>query len=117
MTGHQEVIALQTWWMGEIKAITKKVMAQEEKRQDRNRQKTDELLADYQSKDEILDAYGFGCITERQKDKLMDLWDQREEKTRPDSLSERKLKLLSELYEDAKKVIRDEEQMMGGVSG
>ena len=115
MTEHQEVIALQTWWMGEIKAITKKVMAQEEKRQDRSRLKAEELLADYRSKGEILDAYGFGYITEKQKDRLMDLWDRREESTRPDRLSERKLTLLSELFEDAKRIIRDEEQMMGGV--
>ena len=35
-------------------------------------------LADYKSEDEILDAYGYDCITEKQYDRLIDLWRKRE---------------------------------------
>lgn len=35
-------------------------------------------LADYKSEDEILDAYGYDCITEKEYDRLIDLWRKRE---------------------------------------
>ena len=106
-TSTQEVIDLQKWWMGELKQITGKLMAQEEKRQGKANAKRDAALADFRNKDEILDAYGFGCITEKQKDKLMDLWDQREAQSCPDRVYEMRIGLLREFYDLAKGIVRD----------
>ena len=113
MNNNQEVIALQTWWLGEIKRITKKVMDEESRRVERVRVKNAELLAEYNSEGEIIDAYGYGFITEKQKDKLLDLWQKVQDGSEPTSLHERKIKLLQEMYEQAKQVIRDTEIFMG----
>ena len=100
-------IRLREWWMGELKKITGKLMEQEEKRQGRSSAKADKALADFRNRDEILDAYGFGCITEKQKDRLMDLWDRRERETEPDRTYQLRIGLLQEFYQLAKDIIRN----------
>ena len=104
----KNVIALQTWWMKELKKITEKVIESEFKRQIKEKAKNYDLLADYKSESEILDAYGCGIITERKKDKLIDLWEKREALEGDDPLYELKLTLLSELYQTAKRIIENE---------
>ena len=37
-----------------------------------------DCLADFETKEDIHEYYGLGCITEARCDKLMDLWDERE---------------------------------------
>ena len=113
MTSKQEVIALQTWWLGEVKKITGRVIKEEDSRQDRAKAKSEDLLADYRSQGEILDAYGMGCITARQKDRLMDLWEKREQAAEPTRMYQLKIKLLTEMYETAKQIIKDTEISMG----
>lgn len=113
MTSKQEVIALQTWWLGEVKKITERVIKEEDSRQDRAKAKSEDLLADYRSQGEILDAYGMGCITARQKDRLMDLWEKREQAAEPTRMYQLKIKLLTEMYETAKRIIKDTEISMG----
>lgn len=103
----QNIIALQTWWMNELKKITNKVMETESKRQAKEKEKNYDLLADYNSENEILDAYGFGFITERKKDKLLDLWKKREALESDNPLYQMKIKLLSEFYQTAKKIVED----------
>jgi len=103
----QEVIDLQKWWLGELQIITKKLMDQEEKRQAKSNAKRDKALEDYRNKDDILDAYGLGCITERQKDRLMDLWDQREQAAMPDKVYQNRIGLVQEYYQLAKDIIRN----------
>ena len=103
----KEVVKLQDWWMGELRALTQKVMDQETKRQSKRTTKLDKLLEDYNSPDQILDAYGFGCITEKQYDKLRSAWEERENAKIPDVLYREKLNLLSELYQEAKKIMED----------
>lgn len=103
----QNIIALQTWWMNELKKITNKVMETESKRQAKEKEKNYDLLADYNSENEILDAYGFGIITERKKDKLLNLWQKREALESDNPLYQMKIKLLSELYQTAKKIVED----------
>ena len=100
-------IELQTWWMGELQKLTQKVMDEEDKRQKKAKAKSNDKLEDYNSKDEIRDAYGYGFITEKQMDKLMDMWDERESGMQPNELYDRKLQLLSEVYQMAKRVIED----------
>ena len=75
--------------------------------------KNAEILAEYNSADEILDAYGYGIITEKQKDKLLDLWHKVQDGSDPTSLHERKIKLLQEMYDQANQVIKDAEISMG----
>ena len=112
MTSKQEVIALQTWWLGEVKKITGKVIREEDGRQERAKAKSEDMLADYRSQGEILDAYGMGCITARQKDRLMDLWEKREAAAEPGRLYKMKIQLLTEMYETAKQIIKDTENAM-----
>ena len=104
----RDIIALQSWWMSELRTLTEKVTAAEEKRQAKSNKRTDELLADYRSADEIRDAYGYGAITEKKMEKLMDLWEQRESTREPSTLYQMKIALLSELYQTAKRILMDE---------
>lgn len=112
MTHDQKVISLQTWWMGELKKITQAVMDAEEKRQAKQAKKDYNELEGFRSENDILDAYGFGCITERKKDHLIDLWMRREDGQAEDPLYRMKLALLEELYQTAKRIA---EENGGGV--
>ena len=102
------IVTVQNWWMKELQQLTKKVMLEEEKRQNKVLKKYNDALADYASTDQILDAYGFGCITERKKDKLLDLWEQREQAMYHDEVYQMKLDLLSELYQVSKNIVDGE---------
>ena len=104
MTHEQKVIRLQTWWMGELKKLTQTVMNTEAKRQEKEKQKAYKELEEYRSEDEILDAYGFGCITERKKDRLIDLWMKREYENTEDPLYRMKLEMLQDFYQQAKQI-------------
>ena len=101
-------LQLREWWMAEIRAITARVMKEEEKRQDRERKKYEKKLGDYRTYSDIQDAYGCGVITERQFDRLADLL----EKSRPEEseLYKAKMDLLSELYQEQKKILEDRER-------
>ena len=44
-----DIVAVQTWWMGVVKQITKQVMAEEEKRQARSRKKAEKYLGDFKT--------------------------------------------------------------------
>jgi len=107
MTHDQKVISLQTWWMGELKKITQAVMDAEAKRQAKQMKKEYHELEGFRSENDIIDAYGFGCITERKKDHLIDLWMRREEGQAEDPLYRMKLALLEELYQTAKRIAEE----------
>lgn len=109
MTNPKTVIDLHTWWLGELKKITKAVMEKEEKRKERLKQKTFAALDEYKSTDQILDAYGFGCITGREKDRLMALWEKREAMDWDDPLYEMQIRMLQDMFLDSKQVIADNE--------
>ena len=104
MNSDKNIIALHRWWTGQLQQITTKVMLDEEKRQAKAAKKASDALADYRNRDEIIDAYGFGFISERKKDKLLDLWDEREQASYPEELYQMKLNLLRELYEVSKNI-------------
>ena len=108
MTHEQNVISLQLWWIGQLKKIIKAEMDAEEKRKAREMAKNFKALEEYRSEDEILDAYGFGCITEKKKDKLIDLWMKREKADQEDPLYRDKMLLLNELYTTAKRILKEE---------
>ena len=101
----REIVALQTWWLGEVQALTQKVMAQEEARQRKAKSKAEKQLGDYRTYNDVQDAYGCGVISARKRDHLFDLLEQ--SNVEPDALYERKLELLSELYQTAKRALED----------
>ena len=104
-----DVIAVQNWWLKEIKDLTRKVMAEEEKRQQRQKSQSEKQLGEYRSYADIQDAYGVGAITERKRDKLMEMLEKREQADWSDRQYEMKLDLLHEMYETANQVIADQE--------
>ena len=98
-------IQLQRWWQEQIRELTRKVMAQEEKKQARKQAESAAALFDYQSRDDILDAYGMGMITEKKRDKLLDLWDNANSGS--DEMYHAKIDLLQEFYTESIQVMRD----------
>ena len=99
-------IKLQRWWMEQLREITRKTMEAEDKRQKKARAKAVKDLADYniERREDIDDLYGYGVITDRKRDKLLDLFDQIEN---PDELYQAKIDLLQELYAEAHRVMLD----------
>lgn len=101
----KEIVALQTWWMGEVKALTQKVMDQETKRQEKARTKSERLMGEYRTYADIQDAYGCGVISARKRDRLFDLLEGI--KPEEDSLYRMKLDMLAEMYQIAKQAVED----------
>ena len=101
----REIIALQSWWLGELSGLTQKLLKEEEKRQDKVRSVIDKKLGEYQTLADIQEAYGCGSITEKKYEKLMDLWEQRERSDYSDNLYEAKRDILTDLYRDAKRIM------------
>ena len=97
-------IQLQRWWQEQIRELTRKVMAQEEKRQQKAKTKASAALADYDSEDEIIEAYGMGTITEKQRDKLLDMWEKGQQ---PDEMYQAKIDLLQDAYTESIQIMRD----------
>lgn len=102
MVTTENSIRLQEWWMDELRALTKKLIEQEEKRQAREKKNAEKKLGDYRTYTDIQEAYGVGVISARKRDQLYDLL----EKSEPDTseLFEMKKNLLSEAYQTAKEV-------------
>ena len=98
-------IKLQRWWMGEIQQITRKVMEKEEKRQKKEKTKAAEMLADFSSRDDINEAYGYGMISEKWRDKLLDLWDKSNEGH--GELYDEKIQLLQDAYAEAQAIMSE----------
>ncbi|MBQ5758417.1 MAG: hypothetical protein IIV93_07885 [Clostridia bacterium] len=99
---------LRLWWIDELKAITARVMKEEEKRQAKERTKLEKRLGEYRTYADAQDAYGCGVINEKQFDRIVDLL----EKLRPaeSDLYRMKMDLLSELYQEQKKILEDRER-------
>ena len=102
----RDMIALQEWWIGEIKALTQKVISSEEKRQAKMSASAEKQLGEYRTYNDIQEAYGVGVISERKRDRLMDLL----EKAHPeeDRLYKMKIDLLQEVVAMANRVIEDQ---------
>lgn len=101
-------VQLWEWWLNELSAITRRVLAEEEKRQTRKRTKAEKLLGEYQTYRDAQDAYGCGVITERQFNRITDLLEQA--KPEPSALYYEKLSLLQELYQEQKQILEDRER-------
>ena len=108
MTLHdKQVVELQNWWLGELKRITAQVIMKEENRQNRVKAKNYEALADYRNENDILDAYGFGCISAKEKDRLIALMLKREKMEGEDPMYQLKLNMLHELGETARQILAE----------
>ena len=90
--------------MAELQKITQKVVEQEERRKFKAEEKYKDLLEEYKSRDEIIDAYGYGFLTEKMKDKLLDIWDKVKENSNCEY--EAKIGLLQDFYEESKEIVR-----------
>ena len=99
-----EKIVLQQWWQGEIRELTRKVMAQEEKRQEKAKKKAASLLGSYsiERREDIDDLYGYGVITESKRDKMIDLWEKGQQ---PDEFYRRKIDFLQDVYTESVHVV------------
>jgi len=69
----EEEIRLREWWLEQLKGITGKLIAEEERRAERERLKAQKVLGEYRTESDIQDAYAYGVITAAKRDKLMDL--------------------------------------------
>ena len=100
----RDLIALQSWWMGELSALTQKLMTQEEKRQQKAKANVLKTFKDLsiERREDIDDLYAYGTISDRKREKLIDMWEQSE---RPVGLYQAKLNLLQETYHEAKQVM------------
>ena len=103
-------LALRRWWIAELQAITKKVIAEEEKRQARLIRKKEKQMGEYAgwTYNDFHDAYGCGSITEKQFDKFTDILEGM--KPEPDDLYREKIALLEELYQEQKEILIRNEQ-------
>lgn len=98
-------LLMREWWVNELQSITKRVIAEEEKRQARELKKAQKKMGDFQTYADLQDAYAVGAITEREFNKLADALEKRE--PRHSALYEAKLELLQELYSEQKKILDD----------
>ena len=98
-------IQLRKWWLDELKTISARVLKEEEKRQARQQAKAEKLLGEYRTYADAQDAYGCGVITEKQFDRIVDL----QERAKPveSDLYRAKVELLTELYQEQKKILED----------
>ena len=103
----KDIVRLQKWWMEQIKALTQKVINEENKRQESVKRKAEKMLGEYRTYNDIQDAYGCGVITARKRDKLMDLLEQ--VTVEDDTLYRMKLDLLQECYQVAKRAVEERE--------
>lgn len=100
----KEKIKVQRWWMEQLRAMTRKIMADEEKRQEKVRKKTAEAFGDLaiERREDIDDLYGYGVITDRQREKLINMFEKENE---PDEIYKAKIDLLQDAYEEAHRVM------------
>ena len=105
MTDAQK-IKLQRWWMEQLREITRKTMQAEDKRQQKARAKAVKELANFsiERREDIDDLYGYGVITDRKREKLIELFDGM---VNHDELYQAKIDLLQDAYAEAQQVMRD----------
>ena len=101
-----EKIRLQKWWQEELRVLTRKVMAEEEKRQEKAKKKALSMFGDLaiERREDIDDLYGYGAITEKKRDKLIDLWEQGQNH---DGFYDEKIRLLQDAYADSIQTVQD----------
>lgn len=104
-----EKIKLQIWWQAELRELTRKVIAQEEKRQEKARKKAASIFADFaiERREDIDDLYAYGAITNKKREKLIDLWEHGQQQ---DGLYQGKINLLQDAFAESQNIVRDLER-------
>ena len=100
-----DVMELQSWWMARLQELTEQVNKEEEKRQAKVRRGVERQLGEYKTFADVQDAYGCGVISAAKRDRLYDLLEK--QNVEPAKLYEAKIALLTELYQTAKQIFRD----------
>lgn len=102
-----EKVRLQTWWLEELRVITRKVMKAEDKRVERLKKKHEKELGDLaiESTRDIDDLYAYGAISEKKRDRLYGIFEGLQ--AGGDAFYRAQIDLLQELYQDAKNAISD----------
>jgi len=101
----EEEIRLREWWMDQLRAITKKLMDDEERRASREQAKAQKALGEYQTEADIQDAYAYGMITEAKRDKLMDLLENGVYQAKEDRDYRMRLDFLQEDWQNQKEIL------------
>ena len=104
MTKRQEIL-LRQWWMEQLRAISKKLMDAEARREEAERVKAQKMLGEYQTESDIQDAYAYGVITKAKRDKLMDLLEKKDGAPAEDEMYRLKIEFLQEDFQHQKELI------------
>lgn len=113
MTQDEARLEMRAWWIGKIQKITKEVIEEEEKRQEKVKRQYMKKLGDYQTYTDIQEAYGVGVITEKQFDRLVDLLEKRNPE--PSILYKAKINLLQEIYQEQKQIYHEQQKHVTNV--
>ena len=101
----EEEIRLREWWVDQLRAITKKLMDDEERRASREQAKAQKALGEYKTEADIQDAYAYGMITEAKRDKLMDLLEKGIYQAKENRDYKMRLEFLQEDWQNQKEIL------------
>lgn len=104
MTRDQEIM-LRKWWMEQLRGITKRLMEAEERRVETERVKAQKALGEYQTENDIQEAYAWGMITDAKRDKLLDLLEKKDGAQPESEMYRLKLDFLQEDYQHQKELM------------
>ncbi len=106
MTRDQEIM-LRKWWMEQLRGITKRLMEAEERRVETDRVKAQKQLGDYQTENDIQEAYAYGQITDAKREKLLDLLEKKDGAAAESEMYRLKLDFLQEDYQHQKELLEN----------
>lgn len=101
----EEEIQVRKWWLDQLKEITRKVMDAEDRRVERERVKAQKQLGEYQTENDIQEAYAYGMITDAKRDKLLDLLEKADFNPAEDRMYRLKIDFLQEDFQNQKEII------------
>lgn len=101
----EEEIRLREWWMEQLKAITKKLMDKETRREEYERAKAQKALGEYQTEADIQEAYAYGMISDAKRDRLLDLLEKGATKAQEDKDYRIRMDFLMQDYKNQKEIL------------
>lgn len=104
MTRDQEIM-LRKWWMEQLKGITGKLMNAEARRIEAERVKAQKQLGDFQTENDVQEAYAYGQITDAKREKLLDLLEKKDSTAAESEMYRLKLDFLKEDFQHQKELI------------
>ena len=104
MTRDQE-IQLRKWWMDHLRELTGKLITAQARKEDAERLKAQKQLGDYQTENDIQEAYAYGMITDAKRDKLLDLLEKKDGAPTEDEMFRLKIDFLQEDFQHQKELL------------